>query len=281
MTSVSRVYQHKYNHKGCIGVEIEMEGDNLPTVVPKWWTVKRDDSLRNGGLEYVFKAPLTLDESKEALKHLKQCMTTNNTKFVDSVRAGVHIHINVLDMELRDVAKFLTLYFVMEDLLLKYCGDSREGNLFCLRATDAPYLVHTLTRAFSAGRFKWLHTDELRYAAMNVKALGDYGSLEFRAIRTTDDFSVIEKWIEILLRIKEESSKFNLPNDIMSQVSEIGAVGFVKKILGEHHEYFSGDVEIHRLIRNGVENIQDFVYTIDWLRFDTEGKNPFKKGVSL
>lgn len=280
MTSLRKVYQHEAEHTGSVGVEIEMEGSHLPKTVGKWWSVKEDPSLRNG-LEYVFKKPLTFEESKEALQFLKYTMDANKVVFRDSIRAGTHIHINVLDMELKDIAKVLVVYFVLENLLIKFCGRGRDGNVFCLKASDATYLMQKLIKAFETGRFGLLYNDDIRYSAMNLKALGQYGSLEFRAIRTTYDFSVVEMWIGTLLKIRDSASLFNSPRDIMTELSAYGGVSFINKVLGEYASHFSSKENVNELLREGVNNVQDFVYCIDWDGFDGTGKNPFKKKVMI
>src|SRR3546814_18812942 len=87
---------------------------------------------------------------------------------------------------------FMTVYLILENVLVGWCGHSRCGNLFCLRASDAEWLLTSIRAAAEGRTFKHsLHSDNLRYASMNVKALGDYGSLEFRAMRGTREMDWI------------------------------------------------------------------------------------------
>src|SRR3546814_21174594 len=85
---------------------------------------------------------------------------------------------------------FMTVYLILENVLVGWCGHSRCGNLFCLRASDAEWLLTSIRAAAEGRTFKHsLHSDNLRYASMNVKALGDYGSLEFRTMHGNRDMT--------------------------------------------------------------------------------------------
>lgn len=164
---------------GDVGIEIEVEGDNLPRP-DEYWRCERDGSLRGESMEYVLEEPLKLPKALDALAHLDACYIRGNTNVHESVRAGVHIHINVQKLTVVELFSFMTAYLILEDLLIKYCGEYREGNLFCLRTRDAEFLLHTLEGVASKKNYEAFSSDMLRYASMNVCSLWRYGSLEFR-----------------------------------------------------------------------------------------------------
>ena len=128
-----REWMRVRNTEGDVGIEVEVEGNNLPHI-DEYWNVTHDGSLRGEALEYVFKRPLELSKAKEALDYLGHHLSKKNVSVLDSGRCGVHVHINCQKLSIVELYNFFTLNFILEDLLTAFCGESRVGNLFCLRA---------------------------------------------------------------------------------------------------------------------------------------------------
>ncbi len=199
-------YRHFDNKliAGEVGIEVELEGTGLPSKILKnglkksYWTATTDGSLRGEALEYVLTSPIERAEVKEAIGQLYQELKISEAVIENSGRAGVHVHINVRELTFLQMYTFTLLYLVFEKVLVKFCGEGREGNLFCLRATDAEYLLYMLHRVIQTGSVNDLHTNELRYASINLTALRKYGSLEFRAMRSPVEAEVIETWLRCI-----------------------------------------------------------------------------------
>lgn len=251
-----------YATKGDVGIEIEVEGHRLPQM-RKYWCNEMDGSLRGESREYVMEKPMSLAEAKAALDELDKAYRDHNTVVHDSVRAGVHVHVNVQALNITQLYNYMTLYLILEEILVKWCGPAREGNLFCLRAGDAEYLMYALREAIENRDFQQLVTDQLRYASMNVKALGTYGSLEFRAMRGTRDLNLIYKWAEVLVHLREEAKKFTDPTDIINGFSE-GEIGyFLERVLGEHADTFKCE-GYERMLKEGMRRAQDLAFCVNW-----------------
>lgn len=251
---------------GDVGIEIEVEGKRLPITV-RYWRMEHDGSLRGEeNKEYVLAKPSTLAQAKIALKYLGIKYKEYDSVVDDSVRAGVHVHVNVQKLNIVELYNFMTVYIILEELLVKFCGQYREGNLFCLRSSDADYLLHCLKVAAKTQRFRMLVTDELRYASMNVKALGNYGSLEFRSMRGTRDLNLIYQWAEILVGLREVAKKFTDPVDIVNGFSEGEADGFLEKCLGVYAEIFKYEGYREALMR-GMRRAQDIAFCCNWQEF--------------
>lgn len=255
--------------KDDIGLEIEVEGRRLP-IPNKYWRCDRDGSLRGEeSMEYVLDRPSSLQTVEEALQNLQCCYKDNQTRIDETVRAGVHVHINCQKLTLTELYKFFVLYLVLENILIKYCGEYREGNLFCLRCQDAEFLLYALIRAAKDRNFLGhFHDDNVRYASMNVKALGDYGSLEFRAMRSTKDLDAILDWVKILLNLREVSKEFDSPVQIIEQVSGMGRKAFLEKCLGPFANFFNGVVGVDDLLAEGVQLAQCLAYCVNWKTWD-------------
>jgi hypothetical protein len=253
----------KYKTDGDVGIEIEVEGERLPKL-DKYWRNEHDGSLRGPeNIEYVLERPMSLKDARIALKYLSVQYNKNDSNVHDTVRAGVHVHINVQDLNIIELYNFMTLYLILEEVLVKHCGQYREGNLFCLRTCDADYLLSCLQQAAEQKHFRALVTDNLRYASMNVKALGTYGSLEFRAMRGTRDLDLIYNWAEMLLGLREEAKKYSSPDKIIEGFSEGEAEQFLRTALGGHAEDYMCKGFEHMLC-DGMRRAQDVAYCVDW-----------------
>lgn len=279
MTTVLQAFGLRKRTKGDIGVEIEVEGRNLPAM-GMYWRNDRDGSLMGESFEYVLGVPMSLPEVKKALDYMDDEWKNNSTVIHDAVRAGVHVHINCQHLSLVQLYNFITAFLILENCLVKWCGKTREGNLFCLRSKDATYLINRLIDA--TGNRKQmrhvLHTDILRYAALNVKALGDYGSLEFRSMRSTRDLNVIYKWAELLYNLRELSVKYEDPQRIIQEFSMEGPVSFLETFLGDYAKEVSSlyqtKADLSNDLYDGMRNAQDVAYAVeDWTKWDNAMKN--------
>lgn len=258
---------------GDIGVEIEVEGRNLPRCV-KYWRNEQDGSLKGEETaEYVLGKPYDLHGVDEALNYLDQLYNECGTVVDNSVRAGVHIHINCQALTITQLYNYITTYLLLENLLVHWCGEFREGNLFCLRTCDAEWMLGTLKAAARDPKHQFrqrFHRDDLRYSSMNVKALGDYGSLEFRAMRGTRDLKLIYKWAETLFNLRQFACTFNKPTDIIEQFSIGGINSFLERALGKNMDMFTNGVDYQKLVWQGMRNAQDVAFCTDWDAFDPE-----------
>ena len=107
--------------EGEVGIEIEVEGQDLPHVVSRYWRTERDGSLKAAeAFEYVLKRPVPRADVKKVLTSLEKKWKSNNAIINDSFRAGVHVHINVRDLTTTQMVTFATLYYIFEETLLNY-----------------------------------------------------------------------------------------------------------------------------------------------------------------
>jgi len=197
--------------KNLLGVEVEVEGVNLCEI--EGWIFTNDGSLRGESAEYVLPRPSSYKETEEGLTTLEEKL---NDRSVPSHRTSVHIHINITDMKPEHVLNFICLYYLVEPSLLAWCGENRTGNMFCLGVKDAEYPLQALKDAVNCNNLQNINSGKLRYAALNLKALLTYGSLEFRSLRGVVDKDTIQKWIDCLLTLRTFAQQFNTPIQVLN-----------------------------------------------------------------
>lgn len=248
---------------GEVGIEIEVEGRNLPANI-KGWTRVHDGSLRGESCEYVISEPCLRKHVQLMLNRVEGAYQEAGTKVVESPRQSIHIHINVQDMTLTQVYNFAILFLIFERPLVEFCGDHRAGNLFCLRSSDAEGLITALEQAANPYRIETLNTQKIRYAAMNVSALFKYGSLEFRSMKGTADFGLVKRWINMLLSIKDAAMKFNTPIDIIEEFSKRGAAQFIEDVFGKEAITITAAPDWEEQMLEAMRSVQTIAYTGDW-----------------
>ncbi len=267
---------------GQVGLEIEVEGNKFPKVagyedahkpvklpdLPKWSYVK-DGSLRGeDNAEYVLTVPLSFEQAKSAVSEIYAKMAAFGSVLTESNRTSVHVHLNCQEFHFNRLTSFIAMYFAFEDVLTEWCGDHRVGNLFCLRAKDAPAIVSQVKRFIrSDGRYEL--RDHLHYAGLNTNALHKFGSLEIRTLRGVSDEHTVIEWIGILQRLYEKSAEFTDPREICSIFSQSGPMAFFETILGPMSTVVrSGttmtDDAICDSMYEGIRLAQDICYCRDW-----------------
>lgn len=253
--------------KGDVGVEIEVEGSRLPGP-EQYWRSEHDGSLRGESVEFVLEKPLSMPDVRKSLSYLDSLYINRGTVVSESVRAGVHVHINVQELSIVELFSFMVVYIILEDLLIKYCGEYREGNLFCLRTKDAEFLLWELEQVANNKEYVRFSSDILRYSSMNVCSLWSYGSLEFRAMRGTRDLNTIGDWADILLNLRKQCVKFESPVQIIELLHQEGTEGFLETFLGVYKDKLCNDVAYGDLINDGLIRAYQLAMATDWDSFN-------------
>lgn len=266
-----------------IGIEIECEGKSLPDNIMSYWTTHNDGSLRPPpgyqGIEYVFKKPLGRKHSFLALDYLEKKFAESKSKFIDSPRTSVHVHLNYFDKTYLQAFNMIVLYYIFEEILVEYSGSHRIGNLFCLRGKDAEGVPFALAQAMRHEDVMSLAGDSIRYAALNISALFKYGSLEFRSFRGTTSAKEISKWVHILLALKDKAAGYTSPDDVIMDFSMLGPREFFLNTFAKDgiFEEFATIPSKETKMYGGARLIQDFAFSRPWKEeIAAYNKNPKK-----
>ncbi len=263
---------------GEVGIEIEMEGENLSLYGnTMYWRQEADNSLRGESMEYVLHKPVKRELVSETLIDLQKDLP--HAVFNPSDRCGVHIHINYQQNTLDQVINAACLWLILEDVLVKWCGEDREGNLFCLRGKDADYQIQQLIHTNVNKDFVMFSNNEMRYAAQNLCSINKYGSIEYRSLRTPKNLAIIQDWVNILLSIKDAAVQFRNAKEIVEQFSAGSPVDFARRILGPQLEMVQCK-GMKDMLYQGIRRIQDIAYADNLLQPMEKPKkdfNPFAK----
>ncbi len=206
-----------------IGIEIECEGvvSERTQTSPELetfrhstmlWSDKSDNSLRDGGREFVTSGSgLFGKDLSKAIEVFLVAAKKNGWHGSD--RTGIHIHIDVAEMDTRTNFYFLCmLYAYFERQLFAFAGHAREGSIYCLPWHKAQRILSTIALVCGAKanrkdktliqRLKEVQERE-KYSAVNLGTLGTYGTLEFRHLGTELNTDKLSTWINLLMCLKK------------------------------------------------------------------------------
>lgn len=259
------IYFWERNPKGEVGIEVEIEGGPWPDGAPSNWTTHVDNSLRNGGIEYVIRNPVGRDKIRPALEVLEAWLRASNKVF--SYRTSIHLHVNIQGLTVRQWVSFIASFVILEEALVDIVGPKRAGNKFCLRACDADEPLRMIRDGLRNEDLPRHLRGDLKYASMNVMASQTHGTLEFRAMEGNLDVAWITAWADVLLALKDYATKVESPIDIVNDMSALGPREWAKRIMPEGNPIVDKMLardNIEQTLYDGVRIAQDLTYAVPW-----------------
>lgn len=193
-----------YSPKGDCGIEIEIEGDNLPQgLITKNFVGKGDGSLRNGA-EYV-SGVLWRREVGREVNLLQTTLGKVGAVFQPSYRCSTHIHENYVNETFHSVLGAYVIWALVEPSVFRMIPAGRDGSLFCVPSYDAgdvPTFIDRFCKDI-AGGFRNGFRPRGKYASQNITRLGPgeapaIGTLEYRIFPYTMDGDTIQQWCDWL-----------------------------------------------------------------------------------
>jgi hypothetical protein len=267
MSSLYRLVREHFNsslrqQNKEFGIEIEVEnvpGLHIPGGI---WETTGDDSLGNdtSNGELVLSSPLNFKEAMAAIRVADRHLKEHHPDHHFSMRTSVHVHMNVQQYSLKQILDILTLYWLYENQLVRYCGPDREGNFYCLRFSDSEALAYKIYAAClyhqnsdSLRTLDLLGSMDHKYSAVNTAPLIRYGSLEFRSMRGTSSPVTMKRWLTMLSAIRDEAV-----SEDFSIFSE-HPVERAHKIFGKYTKYLVKGQEDREDIVSTLENIREIL----------------------
>ena len=224
VTSGHRANTRKDSHD-LFGIELEYEQCTVAPEAMSKWSFVRDNSLRDG-LELV-SVPLKFKQLDAALAEAEKAVIALNYKATQ--RCGLHVHLNMRTKTLGQVFNFITLYALLEPTIFRTYADGRADSNFCVPLYLNQSLVKDLSLEIAWCRRKqqrgWRSMSKLihsaKYSAINLQALGVFGTLEMRQAYCTTDFKAIRRWITFLDYMNQKSLEYSDPQNIVTQYSKV------------------------------------------------------------
>ena len=241
---------------GDYGIEIEMEGFDLPVSCPNWLRI-RDHSLRPDpdACEFVLKNPLSYEDSLSALDNLIE--KVKNSVIKDTGRAGAHIHINCQFLSIKQIINRIILFLIFERMLLEWCGDDRADNFYCLGVHQTPVLIDWMMNIKETGKIEEVEENTHKYSCLNITSLFMYGSIEIRCLPTTSDLSKVKDWLSIIHKV----FSFDVsPLPFLEQISGKGVRKVVEEVFGEYAEELMCP-RYEEMVMDNLRILQPVIYT--------------------
>jgi hypothetical protein len=257
------------------GIELECEGRNVDwdgsdANLVKDWAPHADGSLRNNhgsSCEWVFNGPVKYKTSLERIEKLFQYFEKRKAKLVCSNRTSTHVHFNMGDKNAYQLVNMFILFTILEDLLDRYCGEDRRGNLFCLSSRHAEEQVSWISDAVFNKQNFGAFREDFRYCSLNLAAINKFGTVEFRAMRGLDTQESIVAWLNILNEFCEYACyTMKNPVDLIEAISVKTPLGFVKEVFSkENFMLLTKEIDEHEInasVYEGLRLVQMLCYRI-------------------
>lgn len=219
LTKLKTPYEFK-NNNCLLGLEIEIENitQSLHNYLDDYyWEETEDHSLRNFGREYK-SIPLRAYQIPYAIEYLQSILDHTNPEYTFSNRCSVHVHLNVRDFTMEQLACFLILYCVFEKHFFHIAGTKRENNIFCVPLWNTECIPRN-DKLLQIETYMGWH----KYLALNCGCIFGsdnnkaFGTVEFRHLYGTLDTNILYPWINSIIALREASNKYKL-DDLITEI---------------------------------------------------------------
>lgn len=279
---------------GDVGLELEIEGEGLPPcptracpVTKARWIPHADGSLRGESVEYVLSNPADISSVPDMVRDIYTAFTDNGTNLRLSNRCSTHVHLNVSGWKVNHLSSFLALWSAIEPALIDWCGTERKSNHFCLGIEDTQATLESWVDFLRTGD---LHFREgLKYTALNIRHLTDFGSFEVRTGRAWPEPEACINWTKFLWAFRNfVFENFANPLDVPDYVSHRQAEGVVREVAtlagipAFADQIYLSSTDMNRRGFETFRNAQTICYAFPWDDWLPEIQkvfvvNPFEK----
>lgn len=272
ITNVSKL-QRRSKPGDLFGIELECEGrkvdwDGSDEVI-KHWAPHNDGSLRNNHgscCEWVFNGPVKYKQAVERVDKLFEYFDGRKTKLVTSNRTSTHIHYNMGDKNAYQLVNLFILFTILEDILDRYCGEDRRGNLFCLSSRHAEEQVRWVQDCCFK-HYSFVFREDWRYCSLNLASVNKFGTVEFRGMRGLDNKEDLLAWLSIVNEFCEYACyTMKNPVTIIEDISVKTPLGLLKNIFSPENvaRLTEGldEHEINASIYEGLRLVQMLCYRV-------------------
>lgn len=199
-----------------LGVEVEVEGveGSSKKKPPHGWTAVNDGSLRNNGAEFL-SCPIEPEAVRSMLAALLLTLRYGQEEVPDfSWRTSIHVHLNVRQYTVAQVATLVLAYLVFEEAIFAFVGEDRKRGNFCVPLFETHF--GPKLRDFFAGKLLIESLSDVwnKYSALNLIPVtgtthGEKheftakGTVEFRHMGGTKELGKLINWFNIILSLAQ------------------------------------------------------------------------------
>lgn len=278
-----------------IGVEIELENLGALSLARRQklqssglWTIVKDGSLRNNGLEFIMCAneqePLKGGDIIKALEVFQEFIDSYLAAGAEppdtSKRTSVHVHLDVRDVPRQVLQRIILFYSIFEETFFKWSLPERYHNNYCRSISSHHDIVERLSYLLSLQNDVELSTilaNGNKYDALNFLSIRNKGSLEFRLLKGTYDTSLILKWINMILSLKNAAYDETITIDSFPETMSIrGINNLIDIIFGKYGEELKSVSTQHDIL-HGVRIAQEILISPHIRYLDDSFKNHSSK----
>lgn len=258
---------------GNVGIEIEVEGRNIPKEVIDVWVPHPDGSLRGEAMEYVTRLPVAINLVMDKVQLLKNAFIAQGGEAFEAHRGSIHIHYNMQQKTLNELFGVLFAWTMVEGYWMRKCGPTREANLFCLPGSYTGDTADWCRKMFECVRKGSYHNFPPRgkYASLNTDPITKYGSIEFRTFATSIEPEVVNKYAQWCHNLVTYGCGIDL-NNLTKEWQKVrdNPAAFLKAIFGE--DIVIGEIE-RAFIDQGCEQASELVLVYANHKVSTKIKN--------
>lgn len=232
-----------------VGVEMEVENYKLSDVkqkrlLPEWIRHEQEHSIRNDGMELVTNGGLVGAELEKQIRLF--CKVAKENHFSEGYpRAGLHIHVDVTDMNGdsdKQLLRLVQAYMLFEHAFFGFAGDWRQYCGFCDAWLGSQHHFGDLaSMLLNWNTFRPANLDRFsKYQALNFIPLKTFGTLEFRHMPMTFNDNRIIDWINICLCLKRFAMR---DIDPLTLLLEHGVSSLIQEVFGEYAPILLGLID--------------------------------------
>lgn len=243
------------DNSSLVGIEVELEKYGDVSEKHRYWRPEHDGSLRDGGIEFVLRQPLTGVDLELAIKELYSDILTK--KYVTNQRCSTHVHIDGRDMTVNHLKAMVFVYGMVERMLYDNVAPEREDSFYCTPLYNSTKHRRIVGKALDDLDF----CNCPKYSGLNLRTLHKYGSLEFRMYEGLTGSKDLSRWVKLLMRLKSGTKQYEevALKDILKLYSENTAESIVYAVFGDMGtELLAGGNYNHRL-KDSMRAAQDLL----------------------